>query len=178
MIVAKQVADVITLTRALLMIVLTWLGITHGVDGVQAAVLTLFYSWISDLLDGPLARRSSRLYQTWLGDHDLEVDMSVALGLLIYMLLAGFLPWLLGAVYLLVWVLVFLYFGVIRSLGMVYQAPIYGWFIWTALRHAPIYGLSMMVWIILVVIITWPRFAKEVVPGFLQGFQAIRKQKR
>jgi cardiolipin synthase (CMP-forming) len=175
MIVAKQVADLITFSRALLIIVLPWLGLTRGADGLPAAVLMMFYSWISDMLDGPIARRSSRSYHTWLGDHDLEIDMAVASGLLVYMLIAGYVPLVVGALYLLIWVIVFLYFSVLRSLGMLYQAPIYGWFIWTALKFIPNYGISIIIWIVLVVIITWPRFPKEIVPGFLAGFQAIRK---
>jgi len=178
MIVAKQVADIITFTRALLLLGFTWLGVTHGAGGLPVAIILMFYSWTSDMLDGLLARRSSRSYRTWLGDHDLEVDMAVALGLLIYMLCSGFGSWLVAALYLLAWVLVYLYFGVLRSLGMLFQAPIYAWFIWTALRLAPNYGFSMVIWVVLVVILTWPRFSIEVVPGFLNGFKSIRRKGR
>jgi len=78
MIVAKQVADLITLTRALLLFVFAWLGLTTGAQALPLAALLLIYSWTSDLLDGSIARRSRVYYHSWLGDHDLEVDMAVS----------------------------------------------------------------------------------------------------
>jgi len=178
MIVAKQVADFITLTRAMLLLCYTWLGITRDSDSIAIAAILLIYSWTSDCLDGPIARRSSRYYHSWLGDHDLEVDISVSVGILIYVLLAGYLPLLVGAGYLIIWLFVFLFFGYHRSLGMLFQAPLYGYLIWLSLQYAPIYGLSMIAWILAALAITWPRFPKEVVPGFLQGFKVIRRLKR
>jgi hypothetical protein len=59
---------------------------------------------------------------------------------------------------------------------MLFQAPIYGWFIWITLRNAPSYGAVLVLWIVLVIIATWPKFPKEVVPGFLNGMR-IRKKK-
>jgi phosphatidylglycerophosphate synthase len=178
MIVAKQIADLITLTRALLFLCYTWLGITRGSDCLPLAATLLIYSWTSDSLDGPIARRSSRYYHSWLGDHDLEVDISVSAGVLIYVLLAGYLPLLVGAGYLTIWLFVFLIFGYYRSLGMLFQAPLYGYLLWISLQFAPNYGLSMIIWILAALVLTWPRFPKEVVPGFLQGFKIIRRTKR
>jgi cardiolipin synthase len=171
--VAKQVADFFTLLRALLAPALMLLGYVRGSEGLAMASWMLIGSWMSDSLDGPLARRSRIKYRTWLGDHDLEVDMWASFGLMIYMLLAGYLGWQLVAVYILLWSFIFWHWGLQRSLGMLFQAPIYGWFIYLALRFAPQAGFWMVGWIIAVVVITWPRFPQEVVPGFLQGMQAV-----
>jgi hypothetical protein len=175
MLVAKQVADFLTLTRVLLVFILIWLGLTQGVDGLPAAALLLMLSWTTDALDGPIARRSRVQYHTWLGDHDLEVDMAVAAGLLAYMILSGFVNTLIGAVYAVAWVLVFLRWGVLRSPGMLFQAPIYGWFIWLALTRDPLYGGLMVIWILCAIAITWPRFPNEVIPGFLAGMRALNE---
>ncbi len=175
MIVAKQVADFITFTRALLFLVFIWLGIARGAEGLPFGALLMIYSWTSDSIDGPIARRSSRVYQTWLGNHDLEVDIAVSLGLLVYMLLSGYVSLLAGGLYLLAWIAILLYFGFHRSLGMTFQAPIYGWFLYLALRDAPVYGLAMVAWVLAVLAITWPKFPREVVPGFLNGFKRIGK---
>jgi hypothetical protein len=59
---------------------------------------------------------------------------------------------------------------------MVAQAPIYGWFMWITYRNAPQYGLLLVLWIGLAVIATWPKFPKEVVPGFLSGMRLIGKK--
>jgi cardiolipin synthase (CMP-forming) len=178
MIVAKQVADFFTITRALLFMVFPWMGIIYGAAGLPLAALTMIYSWASDSIDGTLARRSSRAYRTWIGDHDLEVDMLAAIGLLIYMLLSDYISTRMGAMYLAGWVFIFVFLGFHRSLGMTFQAPIYGWFLWVAIRDAPVYGLLMIAWIVGAVIISWPRFPKEVIPGFLQGFRSIGKMRR
>lgn len=178
MLVAKQVADILTFGRAMLAFVLIGLGLYQSENGLPVAALVMLASWTSDTFDGPIARRSRVQYRTWIGDHDLEVDMSVALGLLIFMLETGYVSLWIGVVYLLVAGLAFWHWGIHRSWGMLFQAPIYGWFIWTTLRNAPIYGALLVLWIALVVIVTWPKFPKEVVPGFLDGMRIKKKEGR
>jgi hypothetical protein len=58
---------------------------------------------------------------------------------------------------------------------MLLQAPIYGWFIWVAVRDAPQAGLWLLVWIIAAVIITWPRFPRDIVPDFVGGIRSLVK---
>lgn len=173
MLVAKQVADFFTFIRVLLSPTLVLLGILEGSEGLPLAIGAMIASWTSDALDGPIARRSRVKYHTWLGDHDLEVDMAVSIGLMIYMLLAGFVDLQVVGVYILLWVLIFWRWGNMRSLGMLFQTPIYGYFIYISMRLAPLVGGWMIGWIVAVMIITWPRFPKEVVPGFLNGMKAV-----
>jgi hypothetical protein len=124
------------------------------------------------MLDGRIARRSRVQYRTWIGDHDLEVDMTVSLGLLAYLLQAGFIhPWL-SAVYVLLWSVYFLWQGGIpHSQGMLFQAPTYGWFIWVALHEAPPAGWAIVIFLALAIMVTWPYFPKVMVPGFLAGLR-------
>jgi phosphatidylglycerophosphate synthase len=171
MLVAKQVADLLTILRVFLAGVFIWLGFTHGEAALPLAGWLLIASWTSDSLDGPLARRSSVRYRTWVGDHDLEIDMLVAAGLLVYMAAAGIVDQRVAALYLLIWILYFVRVGVPRSLGMLSQAPIYGWFIWTTLRQAPGTGWWLVGWILAMLVITWPKFPNEVIPGFLTGMR-------
>jgi phosphatidylglycerophosphate synthase len=178
MIVAKQVADFLTFARLLLAFFLVWLGVVSGAGGLEAAALALICSWTTDALDGPIARRSRVQYNTWLGDHDLEVDMAVACGLLFYLVLSGLVSTLLAAAYALVAGLAFWHWGLLRSPGMLFQAPIYGGFIYLALARAPLYGTLLIAWIVLAVAITWPRFPDEVVPGFLHGMRALGDKRK
>lgn len=173
MLVAKQVADFITATRAVIGFGLVWLGVTQRAEGLRFAIWLLIADWAGDAMDGSLARRSSRQYHTWIGDHDLEVDMVVSAGLLIYMLAAEYVNIWLAIFYLALWGFVFLRYGIPRSLGMLYQAPIYGWFIVVAIRQTPENGYWLLVYILAIIMITWPRFPKEVVPDFLLGFQEV-----
>lgn len=169
---AKQVADLITSARALVAFCLVWIGLVRGAGGLALAAWLMLLDWMGDMVDGRVARRSRVQYHTWIGDHDLEVDMTVSLGLLAYLLLAGFVnPWLAGA-YILVWVVYFWQQrGIPHSLGMLFQAPIYGWFIWVALRKAPPAGWSIVIFLASVIVVTWPYFPNVMVPGFLAGLR-------
>jgi len=172
----KHVADLVTFARGLLAFALVWLGWSQGVDGLRLAVYLMLVNWIGDILDGTLARRSLSKKQTWIGDHDLEVDITVSAGLLGYMLGAGFVNWPVAAGYLLAWILIFWHWGYLRSLGMLVQAPIYFMFIVRAILEPPHTGWWMVALIISAVVITWPRFPREVIPGFLKNFREITKE--
>jgi hypothetical protein len=175
MLIAKQVADLITFSRAMMALVLAWLGIVYGVLAFPLAVCIMFADWLGDMFDGTIARRSRIHYHTWIGDHDLEVDMFVSLGLLVYLMGSGLVSWWIGGLYLAFWGLVFWKMGILSSPGMLFQAPIYAWFIWTALKQTPGMGILIILLILTAIILTWPRFPKIVIPGFLGGMRtAVR----
>lgn len=173
MIVAKQVADFITIVRGVLGIYIAWLGISAGEETLSLAVWLMIIAWSGDALDGPIARRSRVSYHTWIGDHDLHFDIFVSGGLLVYMIGTGYLTIPVIGVYLLIWLLIFWRWGLERSLGMLVQAPIYAWFIWVAMHDAPAAGWWIIAWIAVMIVITWPRFPQEVVPGFLNGMRGL-----
>ncbi len=172
MIVAKQFADLITGMRVVIAFFLLWLGESQGAQGLEFAVWLMLADWVGDAIDGPISRRSSVHYHTWIGDHDLEVDMTVSIGLLIYMHQSHYLSIWVVVGYLLLWGGYFWQQGGIpRSLGMLFQTPIYGWFIYLALRDAPHVAWTIPVFIIVVIALTWPRFPQVIVPGFLEGIR-------
>jgi phosphatidylglycerophosphate synthase len=171
MIVAKQIADLLTGLRVALAFAYPIIGLTHGADALPLAIWILLSSWITDVLDGPLARRSSRQYNTWIGDNDLGVDMTVSFGLLIYMILSGLVTTFLGIIYIVIWGMYFWRFGLPRSMGMLVQAPIYFFFMWIAMIEAPDPGYWLLVYPVLITAITWPRFPQEIIPEFLDGMK-------
>lgn len=169
---AKQLADLITLLRSTLLLFFPWLAITYGQRGLTWAGAFLALNWTGDILDGSLARRSRLAARSWIGDHDLEVDMSVSLGLLLYLLINRYVQLIVAVVYLGIWAIYFLRKGLPRSMGMLFQAPVYGWFIYTALLYAPNMGWGLVGWVLAALVITWPRFPAEVIPNFLAGVRA------
>jgi hypothetical protein len=179
MLVAKQVADLITFSRGVLAFVLAGLGMLIGKDALPLAAWLMIADWCGDMADGPIARRSRIQYHTWIGDHDLLVDMTVSAGLLIFLLGAGYVRWWVGVFYLLIWALFFLKYGLSPAPGMLFQAPIYLWFIIITLRYTAGFGVLIIVLILAAVILTWPKFPRVVVPGFLEGmrksFRIIKK---
>lgn len=171
MIALKYIADFLTFSRFLLAAFLAWLGWSRGADGLQLAALMMIVSWASDVIDGTLARRSRVSFKTWIGDHDLYFDMSVAVGLLIFMTAAGYINTSLSIIYILFWGLLFWRFGILSVLGKLFQTPIYAWFIFVTFRFAPIYGWIIVFFLLFAIGFTWPRFPQETVPGFLSGFR-------
>jgi phosphatidylglycerophosphate synthase len=171
MLTAKQVADMVTLLRALLGLGLVWLGLTEGAQGLQKAILLMIAAWTGDILDGKIARRNREFYHTWIGDHDLEIDMAVSAGLLFYLFTSGFINVWIVSVYVLVWAFIFWRWRNVTVLGMLSQGPIYGYFIWIAVSRLPNVGIWIIIWMVIAIILTWPQFPKHVVPGFLNGMR-------
>lgn len=168
----KVLADVLTGIRFLLGLVLVWLGWRMGPEAMPTATLALFAAWVSDLLDGPLARRDPRGVHTWIGDHDLEADLAVAGGLWVYLTLTGYVPPWLTTAYVLAGAAALWHW---RSAHLAWglQALPYGAMIWTACRTAPPYGLLLVAWIGVAIVVTWPRFPRRTVPEFLRGMRDL-----
>jgi hypothetical protein len=173
MLTAKQIADLVTLLRALFGLGLVWIGLTEGEQGLQKAVLLMIAAWTGDTLDGKIARRDRNYYHTWIGDHDLEIDMAVSVGLLIYLITSGFIHVWIAGIYILLWAIILLRWRNVNVLGMLSQAPIYGFFFWIALTRLPNVGIWILIWIVLAIIITWPQFPQQVVPGFIHGIREL-----
>ena len=177
MLVAKQVADLITTTRVIFSFILAWMGFAQGEAALTLAAWIMVLDWSGDAVDGVLARRSRVHYNTWIGDHDLEVDMLVSIGLFVYLLAAGYWGLWQAGVYLVFWLLIFWRWGLMPALGMLFQAPIYGWFIWVALRDQFSAGLGMVIWIVAAIVLTWPKFPEMVIPRFLHGMRDVAEGK-
>ena len=173
MIAMKYLADFLTFSRLLLATCLAWLGWSRGADGLQLAALLMIVSWASDVIDGALARRSRVSFRTWIGDHDLYFDLSVAVGLLIFMTAAGYVNTSLSIIYILFWSILFWRLGRLSVLGKLFQAPIYAWLIFNTFRFEPFFGWMILIFLFFVIGFTWPRFPKETVPDFLSGFEQV-----
>jgi cardiolipin synthase len=170
----KRVADGLTLVRVLLALVMLWVGLSLGRAALDTAAILLILAWATDLLDGPLARRAHCDRQTWIGDHDLEVDVALSLGLLAYLILGGYVAPLIGAGYVVICGFL-LWWSRSRHLAMAVQAPVYLILIYSALRYAFPYGWIVIGWILMSVLVTWPRFPKVIVPEFIEGMRQLRR---
>lgn len=167
----KYLADFLTLSRLFIFALLVWLGWSTGIEGIQIAAIFIIYSWTSDMLDGYLARRSRTDLKTWIGDHDLYFDMLAAVGLLIYLTSAGFINVSMSIIYILIWVILFWWFGLLSALGKLFQAPVYAWFLYIVFLNAPIYGWAMVIFLLLAIVFTWPRFPQQTIPDFISGLE-------
>lgn len=168
---ARQVADFVTLLRAFLGLSLVWLGLTEGSLGLQKAVLIMIAAWTGDTIDGKIAWRSKSYYYSWIGDHDLEIDMAVSCGLLVYLITSEYINVWIVCFYVLFWAFMLWRWKNFNVLRLLCQAPIYGYFIWVAMTRLPNAGIWILVWMVVAVIMTWPQFPQHIVPGFLKGLR-------
>lgn len=169
----KLLADTITLARGGLGLVFVWLGITAGPEGLPTAVLLLLVCWTGDFIDGGVAKKNPVKRRTWIGDHDIEMDIFVSLCLGSYLALAEFVPvpWAIG--YIILWLAIFALSGFNHALLELVQAPIYLTMIIVSLNNATSTGLLLVGWIIMALLSKWPRFSKRIVPEFLADMQEV-----
>ena len=171
--ITKQLADIITFSRVLLIPLILWLGLANGQEALPIIVGLMIYNWTADSLDGPLARRNPTPNQSWIGQRDLEIDMLISASVLGYLVLAALLPWPVATVYILVWLLYFYRKGGSQFTGIIFQVPIFGWFILMALTESPQVGLWLLAWVILAIVLTWPKFPKVIVPDLINDLRAV-----
>ena len=91
----RLLADMLTLLRVILSAGMVWMGWAWREEALAAVVVALTLAWLTDILDGPLARRSDAP-PTWISRHEAEADMTMSLGVLGYLILSGFLAPLIG----------------------------------------------------------------------------------
>ena len=170
---AKVIADFITASRGLLGVLMIWLGLVQGVRALPAIVLLMLVCWTGDFVDGGIARLSRHPRHTFIGDHDVYVDLFVSLCLGAYLLSAGFVGPIFSCGYLIVWTLLLWRFGLDKNLLMLIQLPIYLDLIMNALRLIPQIGIWLVVWVLVATAINWRRFTHEIVPQFIAGMRSI-----
>jgi len=163
-------ADTLTALRCVFVLVILYAGVVRGPDEGLAVVAQLtILAWVTDVLDGPLARRA--LHPTRLGWCDLVADLGLTLALatclvvwkvLSLLLVAGGLV-LAGLGVRLFHAMAPLQFG----MGMVYGA-----FILTAWQIAPEWGRALVSGVGLLVLLN-PRRAWQQVTGFLNQVALI-----
>jgi hypothetical protein len=163
----KSLADTITLLRGGLAVLFIWLGANGGRDSLPLAVGLLLLCWTGDFIDGGIAHRSQNPRHTWIGDRDMDMDIFVSICLGMYLVLAGFiaLPWVVG--YAALWTAIFWLSGLNHALLELVQAPIYAAMIAVALVNALPSGLLLVGWIMLALWINRSRFAHQIVQEFL-----------
>ena len=165
----KRVADLCTASRAPLAIIVIWLGLARGKDGVQAALIMLLAAATLDTLDGYFARLSHYPHQTWMGSHDLALDIGFSVALLLYLSLAGYLSPYLAALHAGFWLLLFgNQITSSNTLAVLFQAPIYMGVVLAAVLH----NVDLMgwigVWVGVMLAFAGKRFLQVRVPAFFE----------
>ena len=138
-------ADLLTASRLFLSVAILRLGFTAGADGLSAVTLCTLLGWTTDTLDGHVARRDRSGRQTWLSRNDVTVDTIFVVSGLLYLTLAGFVPWGLSLVYLSIGGLSLLLFRA-RSLVIALEAPLAILPVIVAFAERPPLGWAFVGW--------------------------------
>jgi phosphatidylglycerophosphate synthase len=165
-------ADALTAGRALLGLVLASLV---AADRLGAAAVTLGVAWLSDALDGRLARASGGLSR--LGNWDFPADVAVGAGILAGLALAGTVPLPLALVILVGLGSAFL---ALRNpaLGMALQASAYGVFLWRLWAERQAAGWIPVVVATGIGLLERRRFVRVVLPAFFRGVASALRLRR
>ena len=162
-------ADLLTASRLVLAAIIVGLGIVQGEGAFGVVIYLLVLGWSSDTLDGHLARRDSSGRQTWFSRNDVTVDAILVVSGLLYLSLAGFVPWVFSLAYLTVAGLLLLLFHS-RSLAIALELPAGLLPAVVALTERPPLGWVIVGWIIVTFILDWRRFLVRL-RLFIHGWQ-------
>ena len=161
------VADVLTASRVVLALVI---GLAVANDSYAVAILVLMIAWLTDTLDGMIARAATG--STRLGDWDFRVDVSLGVAILVGLAVADRVP---------VWL-------VVASVGllagwtwitgnpapaMLMMAVAYGIFLPILLIDKPDFWWLPFGVIPLLLALDWRRFFTVILPAFFKGMARI-----
>jgi cardiolipin synthase len=150
----KLIADILTSIRFCLALLIAYVALTQGREGLLLALLLLLFGWITDMADGQLARRSPGAQRSWIGDNDIIVDVLLALSILIFFSVGGLLPLWITVAYLVYLVLATFVFTGWTMLAM-FIGFSYGTSLLISLIHTPRFFIVFMVFIAFMLLTTW-----------------------
>ena len=168
---SKPVADLLTKLRVVLAVYIAWLGISRGPGSLAKVVAAVIVSWITDILDGPLARRDPRGKQTWIGEHDAEADLTTSIGLSVYLIFDGHMAAWLGIMVL----IVMLSLWVLHSyqLAWPFYAMPYVVLVVVASKAEPLLGWALLLYLTGVLVVHWRRLKTRYLPEFFDAVRAL-----
>ena len=87
----KLIADLLTLTRFLVAAFIVGLGLFVGPRALSAAIIATMVGWVTDIVDGPLAR-SSGCGESWVSQLDFIADVTMGYSFFLFLVTTGLFP--------------------------------------------------------------------------------------
>ncbi|RUA18410.1 MAG: hypothetical protein DSY55_00205 [Clostridia bacterium] len=141
---AARLADALTVFRAIVAIIILWLGYWQGRSAVPAVVLWATVGWMSDAVDGFFARRSA--CETHLALLDYPIDVLLTWAEFIFAVQVGFIPSFFVLIYTLLALLATLRFRR-KAVMVLFTRGIDLIVVYLALRYAPSYMIPLAIWL-------------------------------
>jgi len=167
----KRLADLLTLTRLFLSVGIVTLGVWRGDESLPTVVMMSLLAWMTDTLDGQLARRARPPRVTWIGEQDFPVDVFMVVALLAYLVAIGVVPWQAAFLYLAVAAVAI---GWLReqAVTLAFMAPVDALFLYTGYQRAPSETRWVLPYLIVTLIVDWDRFW-YLVSVFISGMRRV-----
>lgn len=141
---AAHLADFLTIFRAIVAILILWLGYWQGRSAVPAVVLWATIGWMGDAADGFFSRRSS--YTTHFSGIDYPVDVLLTWAEFIFAAQVGFLPAAGVAGYILLSLAATIIFRR-KAVMVLFNRGIDIVVVYLALRYAYYYMIPLAIWL-------------------------------
>lgn len=167
-------ADFCTLFRLVAAVVVVYMGLTQGAAALPHVVTLVVLAWITDGLDGPLARRSNT--PTHFGKYEFAVDVLLTWATFAYLTLAGFVPWRWAVLYTIL-AMVVVALAQRKAVLVAFMRPIDLTSGLIALRHAPEITLLFVAWLVGLGLVRW-RQTKVRVKAWLLDLASLLKRDR
>jgi hypothetical protein len=158
---AKVIADTLTAVRFFLAMLIVICAFFADKSLLALVVTLTLLGWTTDVIDGKMARLDTTGKKTWIGDMDFATDMILIYSGLLYFITADFLPFwpflcygVFAAVTAIIWTK--------QSVMMAIAAPIAAVPIIFSFVYIPVWGWIFIGWIVLDLLLNWPRFTREV----------------
>jgi hypothetical protein len=140
----------------------------RGAEALSVAIVIVLLCWLTDLVDGPLARHDADTAITWVGKHDAEANLASSLGLTAYLVFSGYPSGWLGALL----VLLMLSLWLLHSHQLAWPFYVLPYVILgiVACRRAPLFGWLAIGYVLTTLAVRWSRLRSESLP---ESFQAV-----
>ena len=162
-----RAADTLTLARLALAVLI---ALVIAVDRLLLGAVILVCGWTTDTMDGVLARRAPGM--TNLGPWDATIDGMVGVGLMVGLVMGGYVP--------AVWLIPILTLGglllFVRSAasGMLLQGISYGWFLWILASENTSGFVLVVATITIAAIIHGHRVPRVLLPKFFADLARLK----
>lgn len=151
---SRIVSDGLTAIRFLLSGFMVTAGMIAGPRAITAALISMLVGWMTDILDGPIARLRPDSRRTWISRHDFAADMSLIYSFLLFVVITGLLPVWLALMYVIPGAAITLRRPTERTMMMV-AAPLQGVPVVVAFAVGLPLGLCFLAFIAATVLIRW-----------------------
>lgn len=172
----QVIADLLTAARVVLAILFPLAGLAYGEAALPFVIVGIIFGWTTDILDGYLARLAASEQVTWWGKHDFGIDMLMIFGSFLYMTEIGVVPWWLAVLYSTLGGAIVYRFRS-EAVTMLLAFPLSALPLVVALYRAPLFGRIFLLWIVITLVLDWPRF-KGVVGEFIKDMSEVISAER